>query len=56
MSYEEHSYHRSRERHCRSMAQLATDPEIRRRHEELANLHASRAASGSQTQIQLGSN
>lgn len=44
MSTEHHSYHRERERHCRSMAQLASDPEIRRRHEELANLHASRAA------------
>lgn len=44
MSYEHHSYHRERERHCRSMAQLASDPEVRRRHEELANLHAGRAA------------
>jgi hypothetical protein len=26
------------------MAELASDPEVRRRHEELASLHASRAA------------
>jgi len=44
MSYEHHNYHRERERHCRTMAELASDPEVRRRHEELANLHASRAA------------
>jgi hypothetical protein len=37
-------YHRIRERHCREMAELALDPDVRRRHEELANLHASRAA------------
>ena len=54
MSYEEHSYHRERERHCRSMAKLATDPEIRRRHEELANLHANRAAAGPASQPQFG--
>jgi len=44
MSYEHHTYHRERERHCRSMAQLASNPEVRRRHEELANLHATRAS------------
>jgi hypothetical protein len=44
MSYEHHSYHREREQHCRTMAELASNPEVRRRHEELANLHASRAA------------
>ncbi|HSQ98815.1 MAG TPA: hypothetical protein VLM36_02755 [Sphingomicrobium sp.] len=44
MSQDDHLYHRNRERHCRSMAQLASDPEVRRRHEELASLHASRAA------------
>ncbi len=43
MSQEDHLYHRNRERQCRSMAQLANDPEVRRRHEELASLHASRA-------------
>jgi hypothetical protein len=48
MSFEDHSYHRERERHCRSMAQLATDPDVRRRHEELANLHASRLAGANQ--------
>ena len=45
MSHDEHIYyHRERERHCRSMAELAADPEIRRRHRELAELHAARAA------------
>ena len=44
MSYEHHIYHREREQHCREMAQLASDPDIRRRHEELASLHADRAA------------
>jgi hypothetical protein len=44
MSYEDQSYHRDRERHCRGMAELASDPDIRRRHEELAEMHASRAA------------
>ena len=37
-------YHRSRERHCRAMAGLANDPDVRRSHEELASLHAGRAA------------
>ena len=44
MSYESHIYHREREQHCRAMAELASDPEVRRRHEELASLHAGRAA------------
>jgi len=44
MSYEHHIYHREREQHCREMAQLASDPDVRRRHEELASLHAARAA------------
>lgn len=44
MSYEIHIYHVEREQHCREMAQLAIDPDVRRRHEELASLHAGRAA------------
>ena len=40
MSYEDQNYHQDRERQCRSMAELAHDPDIRRRHEELAELHA----------------
>jgi hypothetical protein len=44
MSHEHHIYHREREQHCREMAELASDPEVRRRHEELASLHAGRAA------------
>lgn len=38
------AYHRLREQHCREMAEIANDPDIRRRHEELARLHAGRAA------------
>lgn len=44
MSHEHHNYHREREQHCRAMAELADDPDVRRRHEELASLHAGRAA------------
>ena len=44
MSYEHHIYHLGREQHCRDMAELANDPDVRRRHEELASLHAGRAA------------
>jgi hypothetical protein len=44
MSYDDLNFHRERERHCRSQAELASDPGVRRRHEELADLHASRAA------------
>ena len=44
MSYEDHIYHREREQHCRSLAGLAADPDVRRRHEELAALHAGRAS------------
>ncbi len=44
MSAEDQIYHRDREQQCRNLAKRAADPEIRRRHEELANLHASRAA------------
>jgi hypothetical protein len=56
MTYEVHEYHRQRERHCRSMAQCASDPEIRRRHEDLANLHARQAATLAQAPIQPGAN
>lgn len=44
MSNEDHIYHREREQQCRTLAQSASDPDVRRRHEELAELHASRAA------------
>lgn len=44
MSHNDHAYHREREQHCRAMAELASDPDVRRRHEELASLHAGRAA------------
>jgi hypothetical protein len=44
MTDEHHIYHLERERHCREMAGLASDPDVRRRHEELASLHAGRAA------------
>jgi hypothetical protein len=42
MSYEDMAYHRQREQHCRELAESATDPDVRRRHEELADLHAGR--------------
>lgn len=41
MSYDQMAYHRQREQHCREMAECATDPDVRRRHEELADMHAS---------------
>ena len=44
MSHEHHNYHLEREQHCREMAQHASDPDVRRRHEELASLHAGHAA------------
>jgi uncharacterized membrane protein len=44
MSSQNRQYHRQRERHCREMAELASNPEVRRRHEELASLHADRAS------------
>jgi hypothetical protein len=40
MSAEDLAFHRQREQHCRSLAENATDPEVRRRHEQLAELHA----------------
>ena len=44
MSYEDMAYHLEREQHCREMAQTASDPDVRSRHEELAELHASRVS------------
>lgn len=44
MSFDQMAYHRQREQHCREMAETAADPDVRRRHEELADLHANRAA------------
>lgn len=43
MSYDQLAYHRQREQQCREMAQSTRDPDVRRRHEELADLHAGRA-------------
>jgi hypothetical protein len=40
------SYHRHREQQCRDMAKESPDPEIKRRHEELAELHAGAAERG----------
>ena len=48
MNLENQAYHRQCEQHCREMAQTATDPDVRRRHEELADLHASRASAASE--------
>ena len=36
---EDETYHRERERQCREMAEKAKDPDVRRRHEELADMH-----------------
>jgi hypothetical protein len=47
MTFDQMAYHRQRAQHCRDMAESATDPDVRRRHEELAQLHASRSDSGS---------
>ena len=44
MSEEHHIYHLERAQRCREMAELASDPAVRQRHEELASLHAGRAA------------
>lgn len=44
MSYDDMAYHREREQQCRELAETASDPDVRRRHEELADLHASRIA------------
>ena len=44
MSNEDHIYHQERAQKCREMAKLASDPDVRRRHEELASMHAGRAA------------
>jgi len=43
MSNDDRQYHLHREQQCRALAEQAADPEIRRRHEELAQLHADRA-------------
>jgi hypothetical protein len=44
MSEEDMAFHRQREQECREQAEQATDPEVRRRHEELANMHAELAS------------
>lgn len=38
------TYHREREQQCRALAEEATDPDVRRRHQQLADLHADAAA------------
>lgn len=43
MTSDQMAYHRQRAQHCRDMAETASDPDVRRRHEELANLHEGRA-------------
>jgi hypothetical protein len=44
MSSTDLAYHRQREQQCRSMAETASNPEVRRRHEALADLHACKIA------------
>ena len=43
MAYDEQSYHRQRAEQCRNQAETASDPEVRKRHQQLAQLHAGRA-------------
>lgn len=40
MSEQDFAFHRQREQHCRELAEHSTHPEVRRRHEQLAQLHA----------------
>jgi len=49
MGYEDQIYHRQRAEQCRTMAELASDLEVRRRHQQLARLHAGRAIDASVT-------
>jgi hypothetical protein len=44
MNNGDQEYHRMRAEQCRELAAAAADPDNRRRHEELAQLHASAAA------------
>lgn len=44
MSEEDMAFHRQREQDCRELAEHSTNPEVRRRHEELARLHARMAS------------
>ena len=44
MSLTDLAYHREREQQCRSMAETASNLIVRRRHEELADLHACKIA------------
>ena len=53
MRYEDQAYHRAREQQCRLMAELANDPDVRRRHEELAELHAGQAIRLAGTSAQM---
>ena len=55
MNYDDHIYHREREQKCRELAQAASDPDVRRRHQELAELHAGRAALYGNVAAQAGS-
>jgi hypothetical protein len=45
----EQRFHLERERQCREMALKATSPQIRARHEELAELHHGQAAEEKKT-------
>jgi hypothetical protein len=49
MAYEDQIYHRQRAEQCRTMAELASDLEVRRRHRQLARLHAGRAIDANAT-------
>jgi hypothetical protein len=47
MSSTDLAYHRQREQQCRSMGEISFNPEVRRRHEELAGLHTGKIAMSS---------
>ena len=40
------TYHRLRAEQCRAMAESAADPDVRRRHRQLAELHSGAAEQG----------
>jgi hypothetical protein len=52
MAHEDFVYHSERAQQCRELAERACDPEIGRRHAELAELHAERAAGYMPTAVQ----
>ena len=50
MTFDQMAYHRQRAQQCRELAETSTDPDVRRRHEELADLHEGRASGDGDSQ------